>query len=240
MKLKPWIVLGLMMATMAAISIVIYSRQPEKASETPLEGRTMNSESREREKKGQQSDSSALANRLMTIGYIELFQGPDEDVLDALWKEPGVPESLATLTINPEAPALARFLAAEIMFYKQETYPPDEQKKQLASVYATALAQNFTGVANTWGLPDVLDGFAGEHFVALGEAAIAELASLLEDDRRVYYVGSQEATLGNSYRYRVKDLAAFYIGKIRNTPLELDEDPSKRDEEIEKMKSAVE
>lgn len=237
MKLKTWLVTGLMMAIMAAISLIIYSRRPEKASETSLEGRTMNSESR---KKNRQSDSTALANRLMTIGYIELFQGPDENALDTIWKEPGVPEALATLTIDPEAPALARFLAAEILFNKKETYPPDEQKKQLASVYATALVQNFTGTANTWGLPDVLVGLVGEHFVALGEAAIPPLVKLLDDDGRVYYVGSEIATLGNIYRYRVKDLTAYYISKIRNIPFALDEDPSKRDEEIEKLKSAVE
>lgn len=197
----------------------------------------MNRESR---KKGQQSDSSSLEYRLMTIGYIELFQGPDENALDTLWKEPGVPEALATLTIDPGAPALARFLASEIMFYRKKTYPPDEQKKQLASVYASALAQNFTGTANTWGLPEVMDGFAGEHFLGLGEDAIPELTNLLDDDRRVYYEGSEKATLGHCYRYRVKDLAAYYISKIMNIPLELDENPSKRDEEIKKMKSIVE
>ena len=192
-----------------------------------------------RENEGQPPDSSFLARRLMTIGYIGLFQGSDENASDALWKEPGVPDALAALVLDLEAPALARFLAAEIMFNKQATYPPAEQKKQLASVYATALAENFAGAANTWGLPDVLDGLAGEHFLALGEAAIPELTSLLDDERRVYFAGSQEATLGHHYRYRVKDLAAYYISKIRNIPLELDEDPGKRDEAIEKLKSTV-
>ena len=191
-------------------------------------------------KGGQQTYDVKLANRLIELGYIRFFQQPDENAVESIWNESGVPEALAALTIDPEAPTLARFLAAEIMFYKQERYPPDEQKNQLASVYATALALNFTGVANTWGLPDVLDGFAGEHFLILGEAAIPELVKLLDDDKRVYYEGSEEATLGHIYRYRVKDLAAFYIGKIRNIPLILGEDPGKRDEEIGKLKSAVE
>ena len=192
-----------------------------------------------RENEGQQHDSSVLANRLMAMGYVELFQASDENGLDTLWKEPGVPEALASLALNLEAPALARFLAAEIMFYRKEAYPPDEQKERLASVYAPALAENFTGAANTWGLPDVLDGSAGGNFLALGEVAIPELTNLLDNDRRVYYEGSQEATLGNRYRYRVEDLAAYYICKIRKIPLELDEDPTKRDEAIEKLKNRV-
>lgn len=188
---------------------------------------------------GSQGNTSALANKLMKLGYIELFHGLDETALDSIWNEPGAPEVLATLAVDPGAPTLARFLAAEILFRKQQSYPPEEQKKQLVSVYTTALAQNFTDVANTWGLPGVLNGFAEEHFEALGAAAIPELVKLMNDDKRVYYAGSQEATLGNSYRLRVKDLAAFYISKIRKIPFELDEDPNKRDQEIEKLKSVV-
>src|SRR3712207_2226521 len=139
MTLKPWIAASLLMLTVISMPIVMGCRRPGKASEISSKGRTMNRESPE---KSQQSDSSALANRLMTLGYIELFQGLDEDALNTLWQEPGAPEALATLTMDAEAPALARFLAAEILFYKNEAYPPDEHKKQLASVYATALAQN--------------------------------------------------------------------------------------------------
>ncbi len=198
----------------------------------------MNSEPRE--KKDQQSDYSALVNKLMTIGYIELFQGPNEDVLDTLWKEPEVPEMLTTLTIDPKVPELAQFLAAEILFYKQVDFPHEEQKKQLASVYTTALAQNFTETANPWGLPSVLGGSTGEHLLALKEAAIPELVNLLDHDRHVYYAGSQEATLGSHYGYRVKDLAAYYISQIRGIPFEIDKDPNKRDEEIESLKSKLE
>jgi hypothetical protein len=187
---------------------------------------------------GRSSYDVELANRLTELGYVGIFQ-QEESALEALWNEAGAPKALTALALDLDAPALARFLAAEIMFYKEETYPPAEQKKPLASVYATALAQNFTGAANTWGLPDVLDGFAGEHFLTLGETALPELTNLLNDDKRMYYAGSQEATLGHHYRYRVKDLAAYYISKIRNIPLELDEDPSKRDEAIEKLKDTV-
>jgi hypothetical protein len=188
---------------------------------------------------GTQPGPSALAEKLMALGYGGLFQSYDESALNAIWDEPGAPEALAGLVLDAEAPALARFLAAEILFSQRETYPPQEHKPQLASVYAAALAGNFTEVANAWGLPEVVRGSAGEHFVALGDAAVPALLDLAEDDRRVYYAGSQEATLGNSYRYRVKDLAAFYISQITGLPFTVDPDPEKRDASIEELKRSL-
>lgn len=67
----------------------------------------------------------------MEIGYIRLFQGPDEEALRTLWNEPGILAALATLAGDPEAPTIACFLAAEILFDEQEKYPPQELKKQL-------------------------------------------------------------------------------------------------------------
>jgi len=183
--------------------------------------------------------TSGLADRLQAIGYWGLFQGPDKHALNTLWSEANVPEALATLAGDPEAAMLARFLAAEILFEKQQQYPPVEQKQPLASVYVTALAKNFTGTANTWGFPDILGGLAAEHLVALGPAAIPALSRQLDDDTPVYYEGSEEATIGDTYAYRVKDLAAFYIHQISNTLCEPDEDPGRRDEQIAKLKSAL-
>lgn len=183
---------------------------------------------------------TALADRLTQLDYAEVFQQPDESVLEGIWTEAGAPESLAALAIDSEAPLLSRFLAAEILFHNLETYPPAAQKPHLSSTYASALAENLAGTANTWGLPGVFDGLAGEHLLSLGEAAVPELVKLLDDDRSVYYEGSEEATIGHSYRYRVKDLAAYYISRIRNIPLEMSEDPDRRDEEILELKAAVE
>jgi hypothetical protein len=180
-----------------------------------------------------------LANRLAGLGYIGLFQQSDEAALADIWNTPGAPEALETLALSPDAPMPARFLAAELLFYKGGIHRAEEHKQQLARVYAAALADNFTETANPWGLPGVLDGLAAEHLLAIGEPMVPELLNLLDNDKRVYYEGSEEATLGHLYGYRVKDLAAYHIGKIRNTPLKLDEDPSRRDETIEKLKNAV-
>ena len=180
-----------------------------------------------------------LANRLVELGHMGLYQQSDEVALADIWNTPGAPEALETLALSPDAPMLARFLAAEVLFYKEGVHRVEKHKQKLARVYAAALADNFTETANPWGLPGVLDGLTGEHLLAIGEPMVSELINLLDNDKRVYYEGSQEATLGHHYGYRVKDLAAYYIGKIRNIPLKLDEDPGRRDETIEKMKDAV-
>lgn len=186
-----------------------------------------------------QDTSSTLIDRLTKLGYVGLFQGQDEAELDALWNENGAPQALDLLAVDPKAPALARFLAAEILFRKDRSYPPQEQKNLLAVIYASALTRNFTGTANPWGLPGILGSLLEEHIETLGEAAVTDLAGLLDDDKRVYYAGSQEATRGNSYGYRVKDLAAFYLSKIKGIPLTMEEDYRKRDKEIEKLKNTL-
>jgi hypothetical protein len=186
-----------------------------------------------------QNNSSALADRLEQYGYTGLFQDVDKTIPDAIWREPGMPEQLARLAADPGEPELARFLAAEILFRKREAYPSEEQKQGLAAVYAGALALNFTGTANNWGLPGFVEGLIGQHVEALGAATIPALSGLLDNYSPVCYVGSKEATTGNGAGYRVRDLAAFYIGKIKGIPLIMDLDPRKRDLEIEKLKSSL-
>lgn len=180
-----------------------------------------------------------LANRLIELGYLGLFQQSDEVDLKAIWNASGAPEALESIAASSNAPMLARFLAAEILLYQGEVFRVVKRKQELARVYAVALADNFTEVANAWGLPGIIDGLAEEHLLTIGEPMVSELLNLLDNEKRIYYEGSQEATLGHHYGYRVKDLAAYYISKITNTLLELDEDPSIRDTAIEKLKSTM-
>jgi hypothetical protein len=180
-----------------------------------------------------------LANRLTELGYIGLFQQAGETYLQHIWNTPDAPEALEILAVSSNAPMLARFLAAEILFSLGDVRRVETHKQELAEVYVTALADNFTEAANPWGLPGVTVGLAGEHLLAIGEPMPSKLLNLLDDDKRVYYEGSQEATLGQRYGYRVKDLAAYFIGRVRNIPFELEEDPGRRDKEIEKLKRAM-
>ena len=188
---------------------------------------------------GDRSHPVALASRLIELGYLAIFRQSDEIVLQGIWNTPGAPDDLEVVAASSSAPKLARFLAAEILFYQGEVLRVERHKAGLARVYGTALADRFTEVANPWGLPGFVDGLAGEHLLAIGEPMVPELLKLFGNEARVYYEGSQEATLGHHYGYRVKDLAAYFLGKIRNIHVELDEDPYKRDEAIENLKRAV-
>jgi hypothetical protein len=188
------------------------------------------------EKVNTEPDTTFLTKKLKDLGYIGLFNRLDMDALDSIWNERTAPESLEKITIDLREPDEIRFLAAEILFYKKQNFPPQNTKKQLAAIYANALVKNFTRIINAWGMPGFLDGLAGKHFVAIGEAAIPELIKLLDNDKELIYSGSKEATVGNKYRYRIKDFAAFYISIIRNIPIMVYESPQARDKEIDKLK----
>ena len=183
-----------------------------------------------------QADTSALAGRLANLGYAGLFQNVHTHDLDALWNEAGVPNTLAALAADRHAPMGARFLAAEILRRKSRSASPDEARPELAGVYATALAENTTGTANAWGLPGLFDGALAQHLIAFGDAAVPALVPLLDDARRVHYAGSQEATFANAHAYRVKDVAAWYLGRIAHRPVDLVGDPPQRDAAIEALK----
>jgi hypothetical protein len=183
---------------------------------------------------------SQLTEKVRNLGFKELFFRQDGSAMDSIWKESEDGYRLEQVIRDLNADPLARFLAAEIMFSKNVNFPSEEIKPVLVSVYAAALKENFTGLANPWGLPGKPDGTTGQHFVALGEIAVPELLRLLDDNTVISYGGSKEATFGNSYRYRVKDLAAYFIANIKELPLKIDKDPNMRDIEIAKLQASLE
>ena len=174
-----------------------------------------------------------LAAELAALGYTDLFMRAGTQDLDRLWNRPRGPQELEALAIDPDASWEPRFLAAEILFRKQAGFPRTEQRAALAGAYAEALRH--AAVGNPWGLPGELDGDAGRHLVSLGEPAAVALEPLLDDQRRIPFWGSKEATLGNSYAFRVKDFAAFFLSAIRRRPYVLHTDPSARDADIKKL-----
>jgi hypothetical protein len=178
-----------------------------------------------------------LSRRLTELGYAELFLELGDETLDSLWHTPGVPARLAALSGDLSAPAEARFLAAETLFRRDSSALTEARKAALAPAYAEALRH--AALANPWGLPGTLDGPAGQHVVSLGEPAVAALTPLLTDGRPVLYAGSAEATFGNSYRYRVKDLAAFLISRIRGLSYPVHLSPVDRDTEIARLGASL-
>jgi hypothetical protein len=179
------------------------------------------------------SSQHALAAELAALGYLDLFMRAGTEHQDRLWNRPDGPEELEALAVDPSASWGPRFLAAEILFRKQAGFPRNDQRDALAPAYVEALRHATMG--NPWGLPGELDGDAGRHLVSLGEAAAVALEPLLDDERRVPYWGSQEATWGNSFAFRVKDFAAFFVSAIRGRPYVLHTDPSARDGDIQKL-----
>ncbi|MCB1943926.1 MAG: hypothetical protein KDI53_18075 [Candidatus Accumulibacter sp.] len=179
------------------------------------------------------SSQQALAAELATLGYVDLFMRADTEHQDRLWNRPNGSLELEALAVGPGVPWEARFLAAEVLFRKQAGFPRKDQRDTLAPAYVEALRN--ASMANPWGLPGELDGSAGQHLVSLGEGAAVELAGLLDDARRLPYWGSQEATWGNSFAFRVKDFAAFFLSVIRGQPYLLHTDPDARDADIRKL-----
>jgi hypothetical protein len=180
-----------------------------------------------------------LANQLLQIGYAKLFFSGDPAPLEQIWTRPDAPAQLRNLALEPTANPEARFLAAEVLFHKQPSPFSSEESASLAEVYAEALKTATIG--NYWGLPGSLSAASpsAQHLVSLGDVMIKPLLALLEDARIVPYEGSEEATVGNSYQYRIKDVAAFFIAKIKNIPYAVHQDPARRDQQIDELKKQL-
>lgn len=179
---------------------------------------------------------SDLAKRLLGLGYTELFQRLDDESLAALWSEEGAPDALKRIALDGEEDARARFLAAEVVLSRRPAAFGKGERREIGSLYARALRGQFTGSANEWTFPGQPLGRAGEHLLALGDDAVPALTDLLDEDTPVIYEGSQEAMVGASYGYRVKDLAAQFISRIAGRPFPTSTDPAVRDAAIAELK----
>lgn len=194
---------------------------------------------------GPQADRAALRRELLSLGYRDLFLRLDHGAADRLWTDSAA--ALEALVRDPDEDAQARFLAAELLFLRRPDFPPVDLRPLLAPVYAEALAQSATPVgpwrlvANQWGLLWAGDdtGTVGRHLLALGADAIAPLRPLLDDGRRVLYEGSREATSGNARAYRIKDVAAYYLGRLVGKPVRFHQDHAARDREIAALSESL-
>jgi hypothetical protein len=126
-----------------------------------------------------------------------------------------------------------------VLFSRDPTFPAPADRGVLAPLYAEALRRNMVGLANPWGLPGNLDGPVAVHVLALGDAVAETLAPLLDDEGELQYGGSEEATLGNSYSYRIKDKAAELIAELIGVPYPVHLDPQDRDAEIDLLRQRL-
>ena len=134
-------------------------------------------------------------------------------------------------------------------FYAQKNSAFFEEigiKNGLSSNYPTSIIQDSKGfiwVGTNNGL-NRYDGYQSKIFTydTHNANSISDnwITCLLEDSNGlILYEGSQEATMGNSYQYRIKDIAAFYLSKITNIPIQFYQDFEKRDAEIERLKLLI-
>ncbi len=195
--------------------------------------------------------SQAIAKQLTTAGYSGLFLSGDHNKSALIWNSGKNQVHLEHIVRDTQAADLARLLASEVLYAFAPGYPPESWTSTLAQVYARALA--ITGIDTSgefhlsgelWGFmyhwdgQDVKDyGALGTHLVSTGSRAIPYLAKLLDNRDRIIYEGSQEATLGSSLGYRVKDAAAYYIGQIAQIQVKFYPQTAERDAEIERLKA---
>jgi hypothetical protein len=179
------------------------------------------------------SPQDELARKLMADTFF--YYPQHEQTIDRIWSDAANRPLLEELVRDPAAPAKARFLAAEILFARDVFFLDRVGQERVAEVYAEALRKQVTPHTNAWGLLWENDqaGEAGNRFLILGEHAIPALRALLADETVIaHYEGSEEATLGNRARYRAKDFAAYYLGRITGHPIPYHREHAARDAAI--------
>ncbi|MGB8191536.1 MAG: hypothetical protein WCF67_06430 [Chitinophagaceae bacterium] len=190
---------------------------------------------------------SDLEKILLDAGFPKLFMYGERSLSGEIWNDQKNEDLLKKLLASDTASDHARFLAAEVLRVHGAFFNEPGAGK-LAEIYAGALKNTSEGSGNPYQLSGNLWGFLyesddagplGEQLINSGKAAIPVLINLLNDDNPVLYEGSQEATLGNEYQYRIKDFAAFYISKIKNIPVKFYQDINDRDKEIERLKNIM-
>jgi hypothetical protein len=188
------------------------------------------------------SASAELGRQIAARDFGLLFYWPQHEMtVNKIWTQAGGP-ALDALIEDRDAPLLARLVAAEVMFQNDFSFVERHDEKLIAQLYARALRERATPNANVWGLLWIDDGVGelGGRFIILERAAVPALRELLADETVVdWYEGSEEATLGNRARYRIKDFAAYYLSRIINHPLPFQQDFAARDAEIATLTAAL-
>ena len=175
-----------------------------------------------------------VARRLDELGYSGAFLSPSEGNGERLLDRDGG-SALRDVVADADASESARFLAAELLATRGQ-WPPGVPPDVLAGIYVQALRADVTGIANPWAFPHGVLGPLGDRLVSLGRAAVDPLVSALDDPRPLWFIGSREASVGNSYEWRVKDAAAVILAAVSGAPFEADLDPAARDAAIEELR----
>lgn len=185
----------------------------------------------------------AFAKKLVAREFGEFFIYPMHDeTIGSIWSDPANRQLLDQVIEDDQVSTEARFLACEVFFKNDIFFMQRHAPEKIAEIYTEALSQDLTGMANSWGLLYEWEdeGPVGIAFLTIGKKSIPALSRLLDDERTILkYQGSKEATVGNAYRYRVKDFAAYYIGRILGNPLKYHPEFKDRDVQIATLKRSL-
>jgi hypothetical protein len=166
-----------------------------------------------------------LADQLTEAGYGKLFQYAGQVELHRLYDQHGQ-AAFERLAGDASATSLARLLACEVLYFQSQA--PRLAVAAQALVYVAVLDAQSIGSANPWGTPRD-PNILGQRIIRFGADAVPFLIDLLGNTTVLSYAGSREATSGNLYQYRIKDLAASLICAIRGVPYVFQQDFGGRD-----------
>jgi hypothetical protein len=185
-------------------------------------------------------NTAAFAKKLTEREFGRFFIYPmHNQTIERIWQDTSHHQLLDQILDDALVSDEAKFLACEVFFKKDILFMQRHSPQKVAEIYINALRNNWTGMANSWGLlyEHQDEGTVGIAFLTIGQKAIPALTKLLDDERtHLKYQGSAEATLGNGYGYRIKDFAAYYIGRIIGQPLKYHPNLADRDREINNLK----
>lgn len=188
-------------------------------------------------------DYHEFAQKLIDYAWGEMFYYPShEEIIDSIWDDSHEGDLLDKILWDKNIDKKARFITCEVFFRKDVFFMERHPAEEISGIYTNALINDYTGMANSWGLlyEEQDDGEVGIAFLTIGLESIPSLFSLLDNtDVSLMYHGSEEATIGNSRKYRIKDFAAYYLGGLLEIPLVFYTDCKKRDEQIDELKKEI-
>jgi hypothetical protein len=164
------------------------------------------------------------------------FDAADLDELAAI---PDAEQTLVELAGDAAATTARRYAAAQALlcgpFETWRSSPAGQT--QVAAALGAGLRDDRTH--NRWGLPGHFTGRPGDELLSLEHGVEDALAPLLDDDRRLQIIGSEEATLADDAGFRIADLAAYLLSSYRGTDWAAPASTRKRDKDIKRLKSSL-
>lgn len=182
-----------------------------------------------------------MLDTLSSMHFIQLYGGADSVLfINQVWNNEENRCAIKHILVEKKGSSKVQFFAAEILLENCTDIPTEIDRAALGKLYAKAIRKNYTEGLNYWGMLDKDDvGPVGRHLLKIGKAAVPALKGLLNNGGGVFYYGSKTAEVGNGFRYRKKDVAAFFILKIMQYPFDWSFTRTERNVLIKKIKGEL-